>query len=326
MFQPIINQVGPALIEQGYRSAANNELAGAQSLAAGISQAGQSVGKGIGDAVSTFYQRAQQMNATAGKMAALSNSGLLPQEYIDKMAAEKDPDKLRGQVEFMTDMANNQMAQNRQIAVAGAKHPDWSPEMVDLGNGQFALKTSPASAQLVKPDAPATKPAVKYLPTDTGYVAVDASNPSQGVPVTLPGGGAAVPAGKVKPDQSRQALITGIDTAMGDLGGKIAKGQTSDTVAGLPSWLAIGSWPLAIANKMQTSYADQLKDLQAQRDALAKGGARPGVAAVAPQAAATPALSAGVDRAAALQQAQQAIANGANPDAVKARLQQMGVQ
>ena len=310
MFQPVLNSIGPALIEQGYRSAANSELAGAQALASGISQAGQSVGQGVKD----FFQRTQQMNATAGKMAALSDSGLFPQEYIDKMSKEKDPDKLRGQVEFMSDMANNQMAQNRQVAVVGAKHPDWDPSMVDLGNGQFALTTSPASAQLIKPDAPAGKPAVKYLPTDAGYVAVDASNPSQGVPVTLPSGGAAVPAGKVKPDLVRQSQITGLDTQMGEVAGKIAKGAKGDTLFGI---------------QYGTPYADQLRALQAERDALAVGGARPGTTGAAatvqmkdPQSA----TGGGIDRSTALQQAQDAIKNGANPAAVKARLLQMGIQ
>lgn len=153
MFAPHINNVAPELISQAGRSMdqhiadaarnmamttqdasrqmsvaqmeadrnmAQSTLAGAQAMGQGIQQAGKS----IGDTIWEFARKGQQYNQSAGTLQAMRDTGLLdkyvPAETLDKISQEKDPDKMRGQVEFMRDYANNQMHQDRQLAVAEA--------------------------------------------------------------------------------------------------------------------------------------------------------------------------------------------------------------
>ena len=313
MFQPIINQVGPALIEQGYRSAANSELAGAQALASGIQSGASSLAQGVGSAVADWSERSAQMKANAGTLDSMGKSKIFPQEWLDKVSAEKDPDKLRGNLEFMKDYAADQMMQKRQIAVADAgamaasKVPQFIPTVVDVGNGRQAVTQSRGSAQLIPPAA-APRSNAKVIATEGGFMSVDPVS-GQGTVIQNADGSPVMPVSKAKPDPVRAAQVMALDGEIAGLSSEIANGNKQWG----PDWMP-----------GMTSYADQLRAKQAERDALAAGGGRQ--PAAAPQTVAPAAAAGGVDRAAAIQQAQQAIQGGADPAAVKARLQQMGIQ
>ncbi|MEI6033535.1 MAG: hypothetical protein WCS65_04525 [Verrucomicrobiae bacterium] len=270
-FQPIINSVGPALIEQGFRGAANSTLAGAQAMASGIQQAGSSLGQGIGSAVAEWSKRSQQMKANAGMLDSMGQSKIFPQEWLDKVSNEKDQDKLRGNLAFMQDYATNQMAQSRQIAVAdaaaaAAKKEEFIPTLVNLGNGQQAFMQSRGSAQLI-PNGQDRPP--RILPTDEGYVSFNSVD-NVITPLEI-NGNPVMPVGKGRPkDPVRAAQVAAIDGEIATLTGEVAKGNKKWG----PDWLP-----------GLTSYADQLRAKQAERDSLAGSSGRVPTAVVTPPAA-----------------------------------------
>lgn len=165
-FNPIINSVGPALIEAGYSGAARAKMVGAAGMAQGISQAGQSLGQGIGSAIEGWQKQASQQSQNAGVLAAYHSlneqavatggAPIIPQEYLDQVASEKNPDKISGSLAAMAPVFDSFVTQQRQIAVQNAAanaSSKFEPTMKNVG-GVDMMQTSPGQWQAMPKGKP----------------------------------------------------------------------------------------------------------------------------------------------------------------------------
>ena len=101
MFAPVLNNVGPQLVQQGYANAANTQLQGTQALASGILSAGKSIGSGIGSALEGVKADATKYSQASGKLDAYRAYGAkndMDTSFLDGIEQKygKDPDKLLG--------------------------------------------------------------------------------------------------------------------------------------------------------------------------------------------------------------------------------------
>ena len=363
MFAPVINQIGPALIERGYSNAADLQLRGAQAMASGISQAGNSVGNAVAQAAAKWQQEARQADSNAGVLSTYhqmneqakrdSGSGIMPDSFFDALANTKNKDQQSGMLMAAAPNFDSYISQQRQIAVAQAAQRDqFQPQIVDVGDsGRQAFLQSRGSAQLLPDGTEADKSRPKIMVTEHGIAVIDPSTgaaslvkDASGNPVMpMPKAGANKgidPVAILASDDFKKKLDPVNDRII-DLSAKVVSGNKYWG----PDWLpAMG----------RTTYADQLRAEQVRRDALMQT-APAGYNAAVPACPAAPAgdthsegdtatnpqtgarmvyqsgnwvaagtSGGGVDRASALKAAQDAIANGADPAAVNARLQKLG--
>lgn len=101
MFAPVLNNIGPSLVQSGFQNAAGMKLDGAQALAAGIQSAGQSLGGGIGAALEGVQAKAAKYSQAAGQMDAMRAYGDqygMDTSFLNGIEQKyaKDPDKLLG--------------------------------------------------------------------------------------------------------------------------------------------------------------------------------------------------------------------------------------
>lgn len=167
-FQPIINQVEPMLIERGLSNSAqmkaNAQVQAAQSIAQGVQQGVSSLSNGVGAAVAMWQKTASQAGKNAGVLAAydsvnkqaMQNTGkpIIPQEYLDSIAKEKNQDKISGSLMAMAPIVDSAIAQQRQLSYLGAQSnasanlaafkstlPDNSPAKPQVITGQNGIYT-----------------------------------------------------------------------------------------------------------------------------------------------------------------------------------------
>ena len=301
-FQPQINQIGPMLIERGYSNAANFRLQGAQAMAAGISQAGSSIGNAVAGAAAKWQQEAKQADTNAGMLSTYhamneqakeqTGQGIMPDSFFEAVTAAKNKDQQSGMLVAAAPNFDSFISQQRQIAVANAaQKAGYAPSIVDLGNGRQAFMQSKNSAQFIPdPKASNGKPVIGA----DGYYHLlnvqDGTDVNTGIPAPQ----------KVNPDPVHAAQLAQAEGKVAELAGKVAGKQTS----GFFGW--------------GTPYADQLREAQAERDSLKRQPTQEGTRASGSSGPT-------VDRASAIQQADAAIKNGADPAAVKTRLKTLGI-
>ncbi len=326
---------------RGAAAQAEMTTQGANQRANMISQAAQtassSAGNAIGGAVSQWKKTAAQADRNAGVLAAYDSfnkqsmqttgNAIIPQEYLDSIAGEKNQDKVSGALMAISPMVESEISKQRQISVAQAVQKDqFQPSVVDLGNGRKAFLSSRGSAQLITDGSEADKSRPKLTVTDQGMMIVDQTTgaaslvrDASGNPVMpMPRAGAkpaTIDPFAATASNDFKKVIDPVNARIVDLSAKVAGGEKYWG----PDWM----WPMG-----RTPYADQLRAEQARRDALmqtAPAGYNASGAAVQAGGAANTS-SGGMDRATALKAAQDAIANGADPAAVNARLKQLGFQ
>ena len=286
-----------------------------------------------------------------GDAAGLDNR-MLVSAPPDGMIAMKNPN-FRDDLTAAAPNFDSYISQQRQIAVAQAAQRDqFQPQIVDVGDsGRQAFLQSRGSAQLLPDGTEADKSRPKIMVTEHGIAVIDPSTgaaslvkDASGNPVMpMPKAGANKgidPVAILASDDFKKKLDPVNDRII-DLSAKVVSGNKYWG----PDWLpAMG----------RTTYADQLRAEQVRRDALMQT-APAGYNAAVPAGPAAPAgdthsegdtatnpqtgarmvyqsgnwvaagtSGGGVDRASALKAAQDAIANGADPAAVNARLQKLG--
>jgi hypothetical protein len=318
-FQPMTRDSRADIASAGYDAIARMNMAGTQAIAGGISQAGNAIGGGISQAIGDMQKKSAQLNANAGTVEALVKSGYLNVDDAASLVGEKNPDKMSGALMVYMQRAQDKMMMERQLAVAEAQQrlqtqEQFTPQVVDLGNGLQAVTTSRGGAQVINGAGGGGRPRV--LATENGFVSVDPVT-GRAIPVMTEDGTQVMPVPKGTgggggTDRTRELSLLNLDTEIGKVSAEIANGNQKWG----PDW-----------NPLAESYKEKLIKLQAERDALGAGGggsAAVGVPAgdgVVPAAGGAPA---GGSREAVMAEAQAAIAAGADPKIVAERLKQMG--
>ena len=180
-FQPILNQTAPMLIERGYSNAADLQLRGSQAMAQGISSAGGSIGNAVAQAASKWQQEAKQADTNAGMLSTYhamneqakqqTGQGVMPDSFFEAVAAAKNKDQQSGMLVAAAPNFDSFITQQRQIEVGKASQKDqFTPTIVDLGNGRTAMTTSRGSAQALTDPKAAN---MKVIATAQGMMAVD---------------------------------------------------------------------------------------------------------------------------------------------------------
>lgn len=135
MFAPQTQNEIPNILMRGAAAQTEMTTQGANQRANMISSAVQnassSAGSAIGGAVSQWKKTAAQADKNAGVLQAynslnqqsVQNSGkpIVPQEYLDSIAGEKNQDKISGSLMAISPVVESSISQQRQIAVLDAQ-------------------------------------------------------------------------------------------------------------------------------------------------------------------------------------------------------------
>ncbi len=163
MYNPVINQIGPMLVERGFSGAADSRLAGDAAMAQGISSAGQSIGNAVAGAASKWQQEAKQADTNAGVLSSYhalneqakkdTGKGIMPDSFFEALAATKNKNEQSGMLMAAAPNFDSFLSEQRQmnyldkqtkssanLAVLKASLPDTgNPQKIIAEDGIYTL-------------------------------------------------------------------------------------------------------------------------------------------------------------------------------------------
>lgn len=223
MFAPVLNNIGPSLVQSGFQNAAGMKLDGAQALAAGIQSAGQSLGggiaKGLGSALDDMRAKGEMQTQDAAKAGAWLESGLVDKNpklrtVFETAINEKDPVKRNAMMQVGDALVEMEMGNRRMNAqyngaanLAAFKQtlPQAAakPRVVNAMDGIYSVGANNVATPITGPDGKPLKPRAAADPfagifggtpvTPPAAVASPSSTPAAAPAATPAGSGGYVP-------------------------------------------------------------------------------------------------------------------------------------
>jgi len=159
MYAPVMNNIGPALISQGFTNAANYQMQGAEAMAGGISSAGSSVGSALVKVSDDLKKKAGAEGEAAGAMSAIQEyqkAGIGDAAGYEEFAASfqktKNPwERLGMATSYLGGLENVRKTQinNAQIAAYGQRQQagqahDYAQDAVNPVNIPVRAAAAPA--------------------------------------------------------------------------------------------------------------------------------------------------------------------------------------